>query len=104
MARASFLARSRPSCLPLRGSDRSISKGPAGEGGGEARCYLCHGDKRLQCPALEEFFEALERAYESALDGTVLDKFGGKYDAGEIRSLLDRADVLRMAFGKIQAR
>jgi hypothetical protein len=52
----------------------------------------------------ERLFEALAGAYGSALYSTVLDKLGGKYDAGEIRSLLDRADVLRMAFGKIQAR
>jgi hypothetical protein len=51
----------------------------------------------------EGFFEALAGAYGSALYSTVLDKFAGKYDAGGIRSLIDRADVLRMAFGKIRA-
>jgi hypothetical protein len=50
-----------------------------------------------------ELFEALEGADETALDSTVLDIFGGKYDAEEIRSMIDRADILRMAFRKIQA-
>jgi hypothetical protein len=43
-----------------------------------------------------------DEAYESALDSATLEIFRGKYTAEEIRSMIDRADILRMAFAKIE--
>jgi hypothetical protein len=50
----------------------------------------------------EELFEALEEAYESALDSAALEIFRGKYTAEEIHSMIDRADMLRMTYAKIE--
>jgi hypothetical protein len=36
------------------------------------------------------------------LDTAALEIFRGKYTVEEIRSMLDRADILRMAFAKIE--
>jgi hypothetical protein len=46
--------------------------------------------------------EALEEAYESALDSAALEIFRGKYTAEEIHSMIDRADMLRMTYAKIE--
>ena len=51
-----------------------------------------------------ELFEALEDAYDSALDSASLEVFEGKHTAEEICSRIDRSDIIRRAFEEIQRR
>ncbi|MBI1930268.1 DUF29 family protein [Candidatus Poribacteria bacterium] len=48
-----------------------------------------------------ELLEALEDAYESALDSASLEAFGGRYTAEEIGTMVERSDVIKLAFEKI---
>jgi hypothetical protein len=50
----------------------------------------------------EELSAALEEVYESALDSASLEVYEGKYTAGEIHTLVDRAEIIQLAFEKIK--
>jgi len=49
----------------------------------------------------EELLEALESAYESALDSASLEALGGKHTPEEIGARVDRPEILRLAFEEI---
>ncbi|MBI4641920.1 MAG: DUF29 family protein [Candidatus Tectomicrobia bacterium] len=50
----------------------------------------------------EELLEALEETYESALDSASLELFEGRHTAEEIGPMIDKSEIIRLAFEKIQ--
>src|SRR5215468_9289036 len=51
----------------------------------------------------EELSIALEEAYESALDSASLEVYEGKYTAEEMCTLVQRTEILQLAFEKIKS-
>jgi hypothetical protein len=50
----------------------------------------------------QELLEALEEAYDSALDRASLEAYGGKHSTEEIGAMVDRAGLLRLALEYIK--
>ncbi len=45
--------------------------------------------------------QALEEAYESALDSASLEAFDGKYETEELDAMIDKSDLIKQVFGGI---
>lgn len=50
----------------------------------------------------DELYEALQDAYESALDNASLEAFEGRHTAEELAAMIDRSELLELAFEHIR--
>lgn len=50
----------------------------------------------------DELYEALQDAYESALDNASLEAFEGRHTAAELAAMIDRSELLERAFEHIR--